>query len=103
MVSCISGTLVLEEEGFNSGYIFRFGLGSPPLAVESSVVHPQLNYQGYMDCVALYRDPKSEKNGRLMLIDWKTAGKAKRSIGDTYDNPLQVAAYVGAFNHDPRY
>jgi len=82
----------------------RFGVGYPPLAIESSVVHPQLDYQGYMDCVALYRDPtKPDAKSKLMLIDWKTAGKAKRSIGQTYDNPLQVAAYVGALNHDQRY
>ena len=83
--------------------IYRFGLGSPPLAVESSVIHPDLNYQGYMDCVALYRDPQAKTaSGKLVLIDWKTAGKTKRSIGDTYDNPLQIAAYVGALNHDHR-
>jgi len=96
--------------------INRFGLITtslcPPLAIESSVVHPDLGYQGYMDCVALYQPPLNARNvkgqllkskPKLMLIDWKTAGKTKRSIGQTYDNPLQVAAYVGAFNHDARY
>ena len=88
---------------FDFSHTHRFGLITtslcPPLAIESSVVHPDLGYQGYMDCVALYQPPLNARNvkgqllkskPKLMLIDWKTAGKTKRSIGQTYDNPLQV-------------
>jgi hypothetical protein len=70
---------------------------SKPYAIESRVVHPNLSYMGYLDCVALY------KNRNLVLVDWKTSGKRKKSVRWTFDNPLQIAAYAGALNHDPNY
>jgi len=75
----------------------------PPLAVESSVVHPDLGYKGYMDCVTVVYNPEHPEKSQLVLIDWKTSGKAKTSLSKTFDNPLQIAAYVGAFNWDDRY
>lgn len=68
-----------------------------PFAIESFVAHPTLNYKGYLDCVVVYN------NRNLYLVDWKTSGKRKSSAKDTFDNPLQIAAYAGAFNHDPSY
>ena len=40
---------------------------------------------------------------RLVLIDWKTSEKKKSTLSSTFDTPLQIAAYAGAFNNDPRY
>jgi genome maintenance exonuclease 1 len=64
--------------------------------LESMVSHPQLGYCGIVDCVALYRD-------KLVLIDWKTSEKKKSFVSMTYDTPLQISAYIGALNHDPKY
>ena len=67
-----------------------------PLLLESAVTHPDLNYSGIVDCVAMLGDT-------VMLVDWKTSEKVKNKVSDLYDNPLQLAAYMGALNRDERY
>ncbi|XP_035209930.1 mitochondrial genome maintenance exonuclease 1-like [Stegodyphus dumicola] len=64
--------------------------------LEEQVFHPFLQYKGVVDCFARYKD-------HLVVIDWKTSKKVKSTINNTYDNPLQIAAYVGALNFDPKF
>ena len=40
---------------------------------------------------------------KLCLIEWKTSKRQKATIDSTFDNPLQVAAYMGAVNFDQQY
>lgn len=61
--------------------------------LEKHITHPFLCYKGVADCVATYQ-------GELILIDWKTSSRPKPSLAHLYDEPLQAAAYLGAFNYD---
>lgn len=39
----------------------------------------------------------------LCAFEWKTSEKAKPRLTSTYDAPVQLCAYLGALNVDPRY
>ncbi|KAL3873321.1 hypothetical protein ACJMK2_036453 [Sinanodonta woodiana] len=58
---------------------------------EQEVIHHELFYKGKFDCIAAYRDT-------LCVIEWKTSSKKRPLLSNTYDNPIQLAAYLGAIN-----
>lgn len=39
----------------------------------------------------------------LCAFEWKTSEKCKSKLAFTYDAPVQLCAYLGALNIDPRY
>ncbi|XP_012229763.1 uncharacterized protein [Linepithema humile] len=65
-------------------------------AVETHVAHTKLRYKGIIDCVASYR-------GENYVIDWKKSDKKKLDLKQTYDGPIQIAAYIGAINASNLY
>ncbi|KAG7270875.1 hypothetical protein CRUP_012370 [Coryphaenoides rupestris] len=85
-----------EAEGFVESISHMLEDISGVRAIESTVQHRALNYLGIVDCVARYR-------GVLCVVEWKTSERPKPYLNNTYDNPLQVAAYAGALNNDDNY
>ncbi|CAH1636761.1 unnamed protein product [Spodoptera littoralis] len=69
---------------------------SSPKAIESNVIHPVLKYRGIFDAIADYEEKPT-------LIEWKKSDRPRKSIANTYDNPVQLAAYYGAVCHDLNY
>ena len=40
---------------------------------------------------------------KLVVIDWKTSERIKFSLEQAYDDPVQLAAYVGSLQHSPLF
>uniref|UniRef100_A0A915Q5N3 Mitochondrial genome maintenance exonuclease 1 n=1 Tax=Setaria digitata TaxID=48799 RepID=A0A915Q5N3_9BILA len=76
-------------------------LGDKTIELERRTSHHGLCYNGRFDAAITYKDA-------LFLVDWKTAssGSSKDTcteIGQMYNDPVQLAAYVGAVNSDPNF
>lgn len=42
-------------------------------------------------------------SNELCALEWKTSEKTKSTLISTFDAPIQLCAYIGAMNVDPRY
>lgn len=69
---------------------------SDVITVEERISHPYLCYKGVTDCVL-------SLDGTPCLVEWKTSSTRKDTMDALYDNPLQVAAYIGAVNFDQKF
>lgn len=43
------------------------------------------------------------RRGSLVVVDWKTSQRIKTTLAAAYDDPVQIAAYIGALNADDNY
>ncbi|VDK88408.1 unnamed protein product [Onchocerca ochengi] len=76
-------------------------LNNKNMELERPTSHHGLCYSGRFDAAVTYKDA-------LFLMDWKTAslGSSKDTctgIEKMYNDPVQLAAYVGAVNSDPNF
>lgn len=72
-------------------------LSNPSVQVDCT--HPYLKYKGTIDCMATIYDPTLKKEVQV-LIDWKVTyrGLHKKEWLLNGDYPLQIAAYLDAYN-----
>ncbi|CAL1542605.1 unnamed protein product [Lymnaea stagnalis] len=85
-----------ENEGHWASLQSVFQAVSGVAALEVEVFHSYLFYRGVFDCIGRYKD-------LLCIIDWKTSKKSRPLLKNTYDDPLQIVAYMGAINSNDRY
>jgi len=64
-------------------------ISAPPVAIETPVYHPTLQYAGTPDLIASWQE-------QLTIFDWKTSYRMKQ-LSWMGDAAIQVAAYKAAF------
>lgn len=91
-----------------------------PVLLEQPILHVDLKYKGIIDNVSVVKWVEPYSANRLCLtntcwfiiylysdelcaFEWKTSEKPKPRLAATYDAPVQLCAYLGALNSDPRY
>lgn len=71
--------------------IKKLSLPSDVQLVEGTVVHPELEYAGKLDCILRWED-------QWYIVDWKTAAQKPKRLSWLYRYKLQLAAYFAATN-----
>lgn len=56
-----------------------------------------------LNCIFLCSHANETHRGENYVIDWKKSDKKKSNLKETYDGPVQVAAYIGAINTSNLY